>query len=89
MAIETGTMGAFRTPTLRGVGQRSFFGHRGHREKLASFLDSVYDDPHMQRSAVGQLDSDIRSVDIGDEGNMAAFLRTLDCPPWPAELLEP
>ncbi|XYI02235.1 cytochrome-c peroxidase [Sorangium sp. So ce1128] len=87
---ETGTLGAFRTPTLRGVGQRRFFGHRGHREGLEDFIEDVYDDgPHMQASAVGELDPAARDVEVREKDDLLAFLRTLDCPPPPPELVEP
>jgi cytochrome c peroxidase len=86
---ETGAMGAFRTPTLRGVGQRRFLGHRGHREGPGDFIDDIYDDPHMDASAVGALDPDVEDVNVDGKNDLVAFLRTLDCPPPPPDLLEP
>lgn len=86
---ETGTLGAFRTPTLRGIAQRRFFGHRGHVEALEDFLDDVYDGPHMQESAVGELDPKVTVVNVDQASDILAFLRTLDCPPPPPELLAP
>jgi cytochrome c peroxidase len=86
---ETGTLGAFRTPTLRGVGQRRFFGHRGHVEALDAFLDDVYDGPHMHEGAVGELDPKVTAVNVDQGSDIIAFLRTLDCPPPPAELRSP
>jgi cytochrome c peroxidase len=89
LADETGTLGAFRTPSLRGVGQRRFLGHRGHREDLAGFLDDIYDTPGLQESAVGELDPQVLDVNVDGADDLIAFLRTLDCPPPPPELLEP
>lgn len=89
MQGEVATLGAFRTAILRGVGQRVYFGHRGHRETLRSFLDDVYDRPRLQDSAVGALDPKVRGVDLDDIGEMIAFLQTLDCPPLQPELAEP
>ena len=89
MAVETGTLGAFRTASLRGVGQRRFFGHRGHEEDLDDFIDDVYDRPNLQDSAVGELDPDVVDLEADGIGDIVDFLRTLDCPPPPAELLAP
>lgn len=86
---EERPLGAFRTPSLRGVGQREFFGHRGHRRTLREFLDDVYDDPHMQANAVGQLDDQVRGVEVERARAMVAFLHTLDCPAVAAEHLAP
>ena len=85
-AAEVATEGAFRTPTLRGAIQRLSFGHRGHIEHLGNFIDDVYDPPHMQDSAVGELDPELDGVSA-DEGDadLVAFLRTLECPPLPPD----
>lgn len=87
--LEPPALGAFRTPSLRGVGQRRSFGHRGHKRELEDFLDDVYDDPHMQGSAVGELDPLVRDVDLERERAMLAFLRTLNCPQPDPQLLSP
>ncbi len=42
VASETGTLGAFRTASLRGVAQRTFFGHASHQQTLRGFLLDVY-----------------------------------------------
>jgi len=89
MVEEIDILGAFRTPSLRGVGQRRFFGHRGHHETLEAFLEDVYDEPHLQTSAVGALDPLVVEVEIDGQEDVAAFLHTLDCPPLPPELLKP
>jgi cytochrome c peroxidase len=86
---ETGSMGAFRTAGLRGAGQRHFFGHRGHEEFLSDFIDDVYDDPHLQDGAIGQLDPEAADLGVTRPGGLASFLQMLDCPPLPPELLEP
>jgi cytochrome c peroxidase len=89
MAEETYIKGAFRTPVLRGVGQRRFLGHQGHIEGLGDFIDDVYDEPAMQPSAVGELDPEVRDVNVDGKDDLVSFLRTLDCPAPPPELLEP
>lgn len=82
-------LGAFRTPSLRGVRQRESFGHRGHKRGLEDFLDDMYDDPSMHGSAVGELDPLLGGVDFERERAMLDFLGTLDCPTVPGSLLEP
>jgi cytochrome c peroxidase len=42
VASESGTLGAFRTASLRGVGQRTFFGHASHQQTLRGFIQDVY-----------------------------------------------
>lgn len=89
-AGEVATEGAFRTATLRGATQRLSFGHRGHIAELGDFIDDVYDPPHMQASAVGELDPDLDGVSADDgDADLVAFLRTLECPPLPADLGPP
>ena len=89
-AAEVATEGAFRTPTLRGAIQRHSFGHRAHIEFLGDFIDDVYDPPHMQASAVGDLDPELDGVTADDgDADLVAFLRTLECPPLPPELGPP
>ena len=39
---ETRTLGAFRTASLRGVAQRTFFGHASHEQTLRGFLLDIY-----------------------------------------------
>jgi hypothetical protein len=58
-------------------------------EALDAFLDDVYDGPHMQESAVGELDPMVSVVNVDQGDDIIAFLRTLDCPAPPAELLAP
>jgi cytochrome c peroxidase len=88
-AAEVATDGAFRTPTLRGAIQRLSFGHRGHVEELGDFIDDVYDGPHMQATAVGELDPELDGVEAEDDADLIAFLRTLECPPLPPDLGPP
>lgn len=85
---EPGQLGAFKTPSLRGVGQRGAFGHRGHIDQLERFLE-LYDDPSLEEGAVGVIDPLAEAVELNDTESMAAFLRTLNCPPVSAELLNP
>ncbi len=99
---ETAREGAFRTASLRGVGQRSFFGHAAHEQTLREFILDVYrgrgggggggrGGGNNDGATVGTRDPLLNGVNVdGDEiDDLIAFLRTLDCPPPPAELLEP
>lgn len=90
---ETGTVGAFRTASLRGVGQRTFFGHASHQQTLRGFIVDVYAGRRGGRRAatVGTLDPKLNDVDLrGDDvDDLVTFLRTLDCPTPAAELLAP
>lgn len=92
-------LGAFKTPGLRGVGQRDRFGHLGHETNLARWIDNVYrrggggpggrgrGGQGAGGNFVGQLSPDFpRNLPGNSEQALAAFLRTLDCPPLPAEL---
>jgi cytochrome c peroxidase len=95
-ADESPVPGAFRTASLRGAGQRRFFGHAGHRETLRDFITDVYG-----RRGRGRGDGDgngngndsqdplLDGVNLGDPEEMLAFLRTLDCPAPDASLLSP
>ena len=88
IASETRQLGAFKTPSLRGVGQRGAFGHRGHLTRLESFL-GLYDGPKLEASAVGRIDPLLNDIDLEDTEAVAAFLRTLDCSPLPRAFLDP
>lgn len=85
--FEAPTVGAFRTASLRGVGQRRFFGHAGHEETLEGFIEDVYRGGRRGRrnATVGTLDRELRGVNVrGNEVDaLVAFLRTLNCPPTP------
>ncbi len=89
-------LGAFKTPGLRGVAQRDRFGHLGHETRLTAWIDDVYDRPGGRGRGgrrgggdfVGQLSADFPDGN-GNPRAIAAFLRTLDCPPLPDELLTP
>lgn len=81
---EGNAEGAFRTASLRGVGQRAFFGHAAHQATLEGFLRDVYRQGRGGRTAtVGTLDPLLRNVNVSerDVNSLVAFLRTLDCPP--------
>lgn len=92
-ATEPAREGAFRTASLRGAGQRTFFGHAGHQETLRGFLLDVYRDQRRNGRAatVGTLDERLRRVEVeGDEADdLVAFLKTLDCPALPDGLGDP
>ncbi len=81
---EDARLGAFRTPSLRGVTQRTSFGHRGDRATLGEFLD-LYDRVRSQSSAVGPLDPLVRRVHLNRSRDVIAFLKMLECPPVPAQ----
>lgn len=90
-------VGAFKTPGLRGAAQRDRFGHLGHETNLEEWIEDVYRRGGGGRGGrgggnnndnfVGQLSPQFpRGVRGGSEEALAAFIRTLDCPPLPAEL---
>jgi cytochrome c peroxidase len=85
---EDRTVGAFRTPSLRGVAQRARFGHRGGRNSLRRMLDH-YDRVRAEDSAVGELDPLVQGMNLNRERDVEAFLRMLNCPPVPATLGDP
>ncbi|HEY2030912.1 MAG TPA: cytochrome-c peroxidase [Myxococcales bacterium] len=87
VSAETGTVGAFRTGALRGVGQRPRFGHAGQFTQLDDFLRDAYNRPRLHAGTVGTLDPKLAGVNLGNIANLIAFLRTLDCPPVAADLL--
>lgn len=100
IATEEGQEGAFRTASLRGVGQRTFFGHAAHEQTLRGFILDVYrggrggggrgrDGGDGNGATVGARDEllDGVNVDGDDVDDLVTFLRTLDCPELPPELL--
>jgi cytochrome c peroxidase len=93
VASETEREGAFRTASLRGVGQRTFFGHAAHQQTLRGFILDVYRRRERggRTPTVGVLDRKLADVNVeGDNvDELIAFLHTLDCPPLSGELLVP
>jgi cytochrome c peroxidase len=101
VATETGGTRAFRTASLRGVGQRQRFGHLGDRSDLRTFITQVYrggrggggggrgGDGNDGNGGNGGLDPLLRGVDADNVDAIIAFLRTLDCPVPAADLLAP
>jgi cytochrome c peroxidase len=97
VATETATEGAFRTASLRGVGQRTFFGHAAHEQTPRGFILDVYRRGGRRGgggggrggATVGVLDPKLDDVNVdGDDVNdLIAFLHTLDCPAPSADLL--
>lgn len=86
---ETGVEGAFKTPSLRGVAQRTFFGHAAHQQTLGGFVRDIYRGGRGrgERSAtVGTLDPLLQRVEVrdGEVADLVAFLHTLDCAVDPA-----
>lgn len=100
---ETGTLGAFRTASLRGVTQRARFGHTGAHTDLADFINDTYrnrggrggrdrdgDGDGNGGNFVGALDPLLDDVDVdGDANRIVTFLRTLECPTPDAALVAP
>lgn len=103
IAQETAQRGAFRTASLRGVGQRTFFGHASHERTLRGFILDVYNGGGRGNgngnrngngnngATVGTRDPLLNGVNVngGEVDDLVAFLRTLDCPAPPPELLAP
>jgi cytochrome c peroxidase len=87
LAGEPPGVGAFKTPTLRGVTQRAPYGHLGHIGDLEQWLVEVYLRPRPS-DAPGQRDPEARGLRFNAR-DMAAFLRTLECPDLPQELVQP
>jgi cytochrome c peroxidase len=98
MASETAQEGAFRTASLRGVAQRTFFGHAAHQQTLRGFISDVYRGRGRGRggnggraATVGALDPKLDDVNVANDDidDLVAFLHTLDCPALPPELVTP
>ena len=91
IAMEEGrTLGAFRTPTLRGVTQRRSWTHRGLGGSLPDFLRRTYGRRNNNRDILGERDRLLRDVNVGrNADDIAAFLGTLSCPEPPANLRDP
>ncbi len=81
-------LGAFKTPSLRGVAQRPRFFHDGSRTTLEEVLD-FYDRPPRRQQSLGEVDRLFQRVGNFNEGAMEAFLETLNCPSPPASLVDP
>jgi len=78
---EPDATGAFKTPSLRGVGQRTAFMHNGSIDRLERVL-SFYraaSQGARQPGHLGQLDPFVRELEVLDDRAIIAFLRTLDC----------
>jgi cytochrome c peroxidase len=86
---------AFRTASLRGVGQRQRFGHLGDRNDLRQFITQTYRGGGGGGRGGGNnggnagLDPLLRGVDADNVDAIIAFLRTLDCPTPSPDLLAP
>lgn len=80
-------VGAFKTPSLRGVAQRPRFFHDGSRTSLEDVLD-FYDRPPRRQQSLGEVDRSFERLGNFNEGAMEAFLETLNCPTLPSALLE-
>ena len=87
IANEGNQLGAFKTPTLRGVGQRSHFGHLGSLVTLRQMINHYNQCGRNNRDFVGELDPILNNVNVRGEEEIEAFLRTLDCPPLPDSML--
>ena len=78
---ETHTDGAFRTASLRGVGQRRAFGHLGDTSPLHVFIAETYGGRPGRDER--RMDPLLREVRTGNLDALVAFLHTLNCPPPP------
>jgi cytochrome c peroxidase len=87
ISSEANQLGAFKTPTLRGVGQRSHFGHLGSFITLRQMINHYNRGGRNNRDFVGQLDPLLNNVNVRGEEDIEVFLRTLDCPPLPDSML--
>jgi cytochrome c peroxidase len=94
VSSETAQEGAFRTASLRGVGQRTFFGHAAHEQTLRGFILNIYrrrgGRGGGRNATVGVIDPKLANVNVDDDDvdDLIAFLHSLDCPPPSAELLQ-
>lgn len=96
VARETAQTGAFRTASLRGVGQRTFFGHASHEQTIRGFVLDIYrrgrggNRRGNNAATVGTIDPQLNGVNIDNDqvDELVAFLHTLDCPTPDASLLE-
>ena len=86
IAEESRQLGAFKTPTLRGVGQRSHFSHLGTLRTLHDMVEH-YDRNRRNANFAGQLDPEMDNVNVRNERDVEAFLQTLDCPPLAPQLI--
>ena len=83
---EARTVNAYKTPSLRGVSQRLRYGHYGGHTSVEGFLEAFYDGIGRRNN----LDPELRGVDVGgNEEEVAAFLKMLDCPPVPRQWQAP
>ncbi len=75
--------GAFKTPTLRGVGQRPPYGHLGsmNLREWIDFHDRGGGDAARDHF-LGEKESTLRPIGLSetDKEDLLAFLRALDCP---------
>lgn len=73
-----GTLGAFKTPSLRGIAHASHFGHGGTEADLVTVTELYgqrgIDDP----SALGTIEPWLLSFDVTAQWAIPAFLGTLD-----------
>jgi cytochrome c peroxidase len=97
-STEARTEGAFRTASLRGVGQRQRFGHLGNRDSVRDFITSVYrgrggggggGQGGRGGANAGGLDPLLDGVNANNVEAIVAFLRTLDCPAPSPSLIQP
>ncbi|MEM1350071.1 MAG: cytochrome c peroxidase [Myxococcota bacterium] len=71
-------LGAFKTPSLRGVSQRGRWMHDGSVATLEAAIDH-YSNPDDVTPEVGVLSPKFTDPPFRNPGAMEAFLRTLDC----------
>ncbi len=83
------TLGQFKVPSLRGVGQTPPYFHDGSHETLEDVV--AYYSRELTEPVVGHREESLVILDLpaSDEAALVAFLRTLDVPELDAELLGP
>jgi cytochrome c peroxidase len=80
--------GAFRTPTLRCVGQRPSFFHTGQAITLETVVEHFDDGGHLG-GFVGEKEIAPLALSAGQRRDLVAFLRALDGPGAPRGLTAP
>jgi len=83
------TLGQFKVPSLRGVGQSAPYFHDGSHETLEAVV--AYYSRELTDPPVGHREESLVILDLleEDEAALVAFLRSLDVPSPPDELLAP
>jgi cytochrome c peroxidase len=83
------TLGQFKVPSLRGVGQSPPYFHDGSHSTLEEVI--AYYSRELTEPVVGHREESLVILDLpdDDEAALVAFLRSLDVPPLDPDLLGP